>query len=248
MKIDKYEKKKNGMYTVYFLGGSNVDIHEELILKYGLLLHKGINDKELDKIIDENAVYIAYNLAIKYISIKMRTRKEIREHLQKKMFDNSCIDKVIKLLENAKYIDDEMYCKAYVNDRINLSNDGPNKIKDSLISSGMKEQVVIEALKVFDEDICIEKIKKIAEKQISVNRNKSKFILKNKIIEYLYNLGYSKSLIISVVDNLDFGDDSSIAKKEYQKIYNKLSKKYEGKELEYKVNQKMYSLGFKYEE
>ena len=33
-------------------------------------------------------------------------------------------------------------------------------------------------------------------------------------------------------------------KKEYQKYYNKLSKKYKGKELEYKLKQKMYSLGF----
>ncbi len=65
MKILKYEKKKNGMYQVLFDNDFNVDIHEEIILKYGLLIKKEANDKEIDKMLDENKKYIAYNLSIK---------------------------------------------------------------------------------------------------------------------------------------------------------------------------------------
>ena len=40
MKILKYNKQKNGMYQVFFDNDNNVDIHEEIILKYGLLIKK----------------------------------------------------------------------------------------------------------------------------------------------------------------------------------------------------------------
>ena len=68
--------------------------------------------------------------------------------------------------------------------------------------------------------------------------------MKNKIIEYLYTLGYSKSLSQEIINSIDFKEDKDIVKKEYEKIYKKLSKKYEGKDLEYKVKQKMYQMGF----
>ena len=50
MKIQKYEKKKNGMYQVFFDNGYDVDLHEEIILKYGLLIKKEADDKDIEKI------------------------------------------------------------------------------------------------------------------------------------------------------------------------------------------------------
>ena len=244
MKITKYEKKKNGMYCVFFEDGNNVDIHEEIILKYNLLVKKEASNSLIDKMLDENKVYIAYNLSIKYIAVKMRSRKEIREYLSKKNFDRSTIDEVIILLEKEKYLDDYMYANAFVNDRILLSNDGPYKIESKLKELGIREDAIFKSLSIFDNDLQAERITKLVNKYKNINRNKSNFSLKNKISINLVNLGYDRSLINSVLSSSNFGDDSSIAKKEYEKIYKKLSKKYSGSELEYRVKQKMYSLGF----
>jgi SOS response regulatory protein OraA/RecX len=69
-------------------------------------------------------------------------------------------------------------------------------------------------------------------------------MLKNKIVENLSNLGYSKELVYNYINNISFNNNKEIAKKEYEKIYKKLSRKYSNEELEFKVRQKMYSLGF----
>ena len=58
MKILKYEKKKNGMYQVFFDNDNNIDISEEIILKYNLLLMKDIDNSLIDKMLDENKIYI----------------------------------------------------------------------------------------------------------------------------------------------------------------------------------------------
>ena len=249
MKIERYEKQKNGMYQVFFDNDFDVDLHEEIILKYNLLIKKETTDKELEKMLEENKIYIAYNLAIKFLAHKMRSIKETKEHLYKKDFDKDSIDKVIELLLKEKYLDDNLYSKAFINDKILLSNDGPNKIKNKLIELGVDKNTIDTNLELFDIDSQKNKIKKIIDKQISINKNKSAFALKNKITEYLYNLGYDKSLILDYLNSVSIKDDKELYKKEYDKIYKKLSRKYIGDELDFKVRQKMYSLGFnKFEE
>lgn len=244
MKVLKYEKKKNGMYQVFFDNDFDVDLHEEIILKYELLLKKDKSQKEIDKMIEENKKYIAYDLSIKFLAKKMRTIKETKENLYKNSFDKETVDEVISILLKEKYLDDSAYSKAFINDRILLSNDGPNKIKNKLIDLGVNKEIIDNNIIIFTDDIQEEKIKKIADKQISINRNKSALILKNKIKDYLYNLGYDNYLILDYLNKVTIKDDKELMKKEYDKIYKKLSKKYSGSELEFKVKQKMYSLGF----
>ena len=244
MKIIKYEKKKNGMYQVFFDNDNNIDLHEEIILKYNLLIKKEAFVDEIEKMLDENKIYIGYNLAIKYISQKMRTKKETKEYLSKKSIDFESIDKIIEILEKEKYIDEISYAKAFVNDKILLSNDGPNKIRNKLIELGISYDSIEKALTDFTSSLELERVEKLSNKYAASNKSKSNNSLKNKIIEYLYNLGYDKSIIMDCVNKLKFRDDSDIAKREYDKIYKKLSRKYSGSELEFRVRQKMYSLGF----
>lgn len=249
MKIVKYDKKKNGMYQVFFDNDFDVDLHEEIILKYELLIKKEVNEIELNKMIEENKIYIAYNLALKFLAHKMRSIKETKEHLYKKEFDKDTVDSVINILLNEKYLDDNMYCKAYINDKILLSSDGPNKIKNKLIELGVDKEIINNNIEIFSKEGQKEKIKKIIDKQISINKNKSAYALKKKICDYLYNLGYDKYLILDYLNTISIKDDKELYKKEYDKIYKKLSRKYSGEELEFKVKQKLYSLGFsKYEE
>ena len=50
------------------------------------------------------------------------------------------------------------------------------------------------------------------------------------------------------IDNCKFGVNKEIREREYNKIYNKLSKKYSGEELDYKVREKLYLRGLYYED
>ena len=87
----------------------------------------------------------------------------------------------------------------------------------------------------------------LISKKIKSNHNKSAKVLKQKLQLDLINSGFSKDIIKEILNSTTIEENNDIAKKEYEKYYKKLSKKYSGKELEYKLNQKMYSLGFNIE-
>jgi len=242
MKIDKFTKLKNGMYKL-ILGDKEIKIHEDLILKYELLLNRNIDNKLLGKLELENKKYEGYNLAIKYLKSRQRSKKEIYEYLNKKEIDRKYIDEIIELLINQGYLNDEFYISSYIHDKILLSSDGPLKIKKYLLNNNLDSELVNNKMLEFSEELEIERINKIINKLIKSN-NKSNYNFKIKVKNYLIDLGYNIDLVNREVSKINI-DDSSLFKKEKDKLYKKYSKKYSGYELDMKVKQALYMKGYR---
>ena len=246
MEIQSFKKKKDNKYEILFKDGSSIDLYDDVIIKYNLLSNKKINN--LDEITKYNNSLDAYYLAIKYINKKMRTKTEIKKYLAKKEFDDITIKNTVDKLVNNKVIDEDIYIKAFVNDSINFANIGPNKIVNKLYLLGIDKNKSYEYINNIDKKVWIDKIKKIVDKKNKVNKNYSLLYLKNKILTSLINDGYDKELIMEVLEDYDFKCDERIIKKEYDKLKNKLSKKYEGSNLEFQIQMKLKAKGFTSEE
>ncbi|MGN1001029.1 MAG: hypothetical protein ACI4OG_03740 [Bacilli bacterium] len=244
MEIVKFIKQKNGEYKLVLQNDEVISLHEDLILKKDLLLKRKVSPEEIKKLLEENKDYIAYSKALKYIGIKMRNESEVRNYLLKLGVSSKVIDDVVTRLYSNGYLNDREYAKAYINDRISLSNDGPYKIIKYLTTLNIKEEDIDDLIKVFDINIQKEKINKIINKYIKANNNNGSYLIKQKIHYNLINLGYDGNLITEELSKIDI-DDSENFKKEYDKLYQKLSKKYSGSELEYKIKQKLFQKGFR---
>lgn len=244
LKIEKFTKMANGMYRLLLENGTNIFAHEDLILQKDLLLTKEINDEDIDNIDKLNNNYNAYDLAIKYISNKLRSCYEIEQYLIKKEIDEKNISEVINKLKKQKYIDDLVFAKAFLNDRIKFTNYGPYKIKRELEERKVSNEIIEEVLMIFNSDLERERLTKLVPKYVQTVRNKSYSMMKNKVIEYFNNLGYNKNLVIDILNNVQY-DDSAGRQKEYDRLYRKYSRKYSGSELETKIKQTMYKNGYK---
>ena len=63
----------------------------------------------------------------------------------------------------------------------------------------------------------------------------------------LQNKGFYKEHINIILNEFNFNDDQDIYEKEYQKQKKKLSRKYSGEELEYRIKINLLKKGFKRE-
>ena len=113
-----------------------------------------------------------------------------------------------------------------------------------LEQKGIAQSIIEKVMLQYTRQIQREKIDKIVNKQIRANHNKSNALLKRKIGNDLVMQGFYREDINSAIDNSNFSDDKLIMQKEYEKIKNRLSKKYSGQELEYKIREKMAQKGF----
>lgn len=245
MEIIKYKKINGGRYKILF-DNNEIVLYEDVIIKNSLLSKKNINIDLLEKLLKDNEYYEVYNIAIKYIEIKMRSKRELINYLEKKNFDGNIINRVIEELEKINLINDNSYMKAYINDKVNLSNVGPLKIKEELLKEKIDEENIYEYLKEFDNKVWISKINKIIEKKIKLNKNKSNLYLKKTLYNNLLLLGYPNELINECINSIKV-DNTDILKKEYNKLYKKLSKKYNDEKLEYIIKNELYKKGFDYD-
>lgn len=243
MNIEKYKYLGENKYEINLVD-DKIILYEDIIIKYNILLKKSLTKEELKKYLSENKYYEIYYDVLKYINKKIRSTKQIENYIKNYTYDEDIITSIVNKIKKEGYLNDTIYTKSYIHDVISFKMDGPLKIKKHLEDLSIDNKIIKEELSIFSQQIIDEKIKKYVDKQLKNNKNKSLYIFKEQVINYLINLGYEKEDILRCLSNISF-DEENIYKKEYEKIYKKLSLKYSGKELEYKVKQKMYQKGFK---
>lgn len=228
--------------------GEELSLYEDVILNFDLLLKRSIDDKERDKILKMNQEYDVYYVALQSLKNRFRSVKDLKELLIKKQYPEEYVNMAIDKLLKQGYLDDCSFAKAYINQQMITTSKGPHKIERELLDKGVSSDIIYRELAVFTKEEQIAKIEKIATRLIKSNRSRGGMVLRKKIIYDLQNLGYDGSIINEGLANVEFSDTKDIQKREYEKLYRKLSKKYSGRELEFKIREKLYQKGLYYED
>ncbi len=242
MKILKYKKDKQNVYKVETNKGE-YKLYDDIIIKNELLLKKEISNKKWQEIIKENNKLKAYYDAIKSISIKMRTEREIENILKKKEYTEDEINETIKKLKEGKYINHEVYIEAYIHDRLALYIEGEKKIEKDLLKLGMTKKEISPHLDKIDKSIYQNKIKKYIEKKSKTNK-KSKNEFKRKTMSELINKGFYQEDIISYLDNCEIEENTDEIKRIINKLYQKYIKKYDYNTTILKIKSNLYQKGY----
>lgn len=239
MLINKFKKIGKSKYKIYF-DNTEIILYEDVILKYNLLCNNNIDIHLLEKIIEDNRYYEAYYMSINYIDIKMRSKKEIIDYLTKKEFDNKYIDFTVEKLDKLGLLNAIKYIESYINDKINLSNDGPFKIKRNLLELDFNEDDIDNYLNKIDNSIWKEKLIKLIDKKKSIMKSKSYIMFVNKMKYDMFNMGYDKDDIDEILSKVDYESDA------LEKEIIKANKKYKGDKK--KIISSLLRKGYSYEE
>ena len=246
MNINKIIKLKNNKYKI-LIDDEFITTYDNVILENELLYKKKLDKELYNKIKKDTEYYDIYDKVVKHILKKRRSEKEVKCYIEKYTTNKNYVENIINKLKNINLINDLEYCKSFINDRVYLSKNGINKIKNDLLNQDIPLEIIEQELKNIDINIINQRLEKIIIKKINNNKKYSFNQLKQKILNELIILGYDKKMILEVIDN-NTKDDNDIIKKEYNKLYNKLKTKYEGYELCSKIKQKLLIKGFTNEE
>ena len=191
----KLKSKTNANVFICSTDVGEFELHSDIIVKCGIKVGEFDSEKFLLSV-QESSEIIAFNLATKYISSKLKTEQQIKDYLYKKEYHKQTVDFVIEKLKTYKIIDDNNYAESYIKSNPNFSK---NKLKQKLFSSGIKSQIVEESLTEVDD---LTSCKKNAEKYL---RNKAidKQTI-DKLIRRLQGMGYTWETIKSTLNYLKY--------------------------------------------
>ena len=134
----------------------------------------------------------------------MHSEKEIREKLTKKGFGESVIEKVVADLRHNSIIDDYLFAKAFIHDRMRFNPQGSYRIAYELKKKGLSQDIINKIFteeKVVETDI--ERALKLAKKRLKTLINiKDKEKVKRRLYNFLLRRGFSYETIKTVMDKL----------------------------------------------
>lgn len=186
MKINKIYRNK-----IYLDNEEIMDISPLIRQKYDLK----VNDN-IERFYDEISYEASLEKGIFLISLKDRTKKEIRLKLEEKFRNKSAILQAIEKLEELGYLNDLNYAISYIEGRTY----GKNRISYNLFQKGIDKVTVEKAYLILDEekednvdDTKLEKLIEKNSKKININneREEKKVKEEQKLIQYLARQGFS---------------------------------------------------------
>lgn len=195
--IDKYQKTGKNKYRIYLNNGEIIDTYDTIILSNELLIKKEITQELYQKIITQTTQEEHYLSCQKYIEYRLRSTKEIKDYLKKKQVSN--IEPIITKLIKNNYLNDDNYCKCYINDKLKFTNNGTYKIINELKQKEISTSIIEKYHYLLNDEIMNERIKKIIDKNIQTTSDKTK--LRNKLYNNLIRLGYPIDLVITNLNN-----------------------------------------------
>lgn len=245
-KISLQQKLKD-RYNVFINEQYAFSVDEAILIQFGLKKGMELTAEQTAAIIGQDEIRKGLNMAIHFLSVRMRSEKEVREFLAKKEVDSEAAEEIIHRLSQMGYLDDAAFAEAYVNTQINASDKGPKAIERELKEKGVSGVLIEQSLAKFERGLQLEKALKLAEKYRRKYRKESPFIQKQKIEQTLARKGYEWDIIQEALahsgpeENEEEQMEALMhqAEKAHRR-YSKLS----GGEYRQKMKQTLYRKGF----
>jgi len=138
----------------------------------------------------------AFNKALKYLSLRPRSVKEINDYLIKKGFSSDEINKAVKKLLDLKFLDDKEFAKVFTNSK-QIRGKSKRNISFDLKLKGINRELAEQALSGAKEDI--EVAKEYIEKRLHQFEKLTPENKRQRIINRLRLRGYSWDVIKEVL-------------------------------------------------
>ena len=135
-----------------------------------------------------------------YCAYQDRCTQEVRTKLSTFDMPDAEKEKIVKLLVDEGYLDDERYASTFVRSKIHLKKWGVNKIKMSLKMKGIDDEIIKNAISEIDPEVYREELVKVLRTK-KINES-DPYKRKAKLAQYAMQKGYEASLVWDIVKNL----------------------------------------------
>jgi regulatory protein len=145
----------------------------------------------------------ALNRLTVYCSRAERCLADIRRKMDLWEISDAEQKKITQYLKQEKFLDENRYCRAFVNDKFQYNRWGVHKIKYELAKKQLPESLIREALENIDPEENRRQLHSLIEQKRKSVRGKDDFEIKQKLIRFAASRGYSLQDIESVLKEVN---------------------------------------------
>ena len=187
--------------SVYIDGEFRCGISLETQTVFRLKKGQKLTEKQLQMVESHEEYEHAKAMALRYLALRMRSQKELRDYLRKKECSDLAIERCIQYCLEHRYLNDKLFAEAFIRDKIHLNQYGVRKIGSLLYRKGVDPALIRHLLEEkVNEDDQLELARKLARKKLKTLRTPEK--QRQKLYRFLAQKGFSGPVIHRVVSEI----------------------------------------------
>ena len=209
MRITKIErqKKRSSRESIFIDGSFAFGVSDDILLKFALHVGAMLDEGMIEKIIAANDEETAKQKALRFLAIRPRSKKEIRDYLLRKEFSAEIAERIIGRLVTLNMLDDTAFARMVCRDALAKKPAGAKMLKQGMMKKGVPPPVVETVLAEFSTpESEFQMAVKAAEWQSRRIRRSSKAIdddhFKKKILDYLVRRGFAFDTALSATRHI----------------------------------------------
>jgi regulatory protein len=184
------QKKNPRRRSVFIDGKFAFGVDEEVLSKLELRKGENLSEQKIKNILTQKSDNEAKDVALRFLSFRRRTEKEVQDKLQKKGFDDKTIKRTIEKLKGYDLINDLEFATAWVKERLAYKPRGKKLLRQELWKKGIKKEIIDQVINELcqDEDrSALELLKKVKIRY----KNLEPQVAKRRMYGYLLRRGFS---------------------------------------------------------
>ena len=197
MLITSLKQTTSEKITVCFEDGSEVNSTLGVVTDMRLYSGKDLNDEEIGQLKFNSSKYLALGKAADLLSRRMMSRKELRDKLIQKGYEEPIAEFCAEKLTEVGLINDEDYANAIVRHYYAKSY-GAAKIRHELYRRGISRELSEYAMESIPDSS--DKLDSYIQKHLPDKEDKKQL---NKVVNALFRRGYSWEEINAAISRYD---------------------------------------------
>lgn len=190
--ITKIETQKRNprRRSVYIDGKFAFGVDEEVISRLGLGKGEELTEDKITEILSQKTETEAKEAALKFLSFRRRTEKEVKDKLKNKGFHQKVIKSTIEKLKGYDLINDLEFASAWVKERLAHKPRGKRLLRQELWKKGIKKEIIHQVT----EELCQDEDKSASELLEKIKRryrNLEPQVARRRMLSLLLRRGFS---------------------------------------------------------
>lgn len=148
----------------------------------------------------EPQVQQAFSKMAQLCSRSEQCSADIRRKILAYEIVDEIVDEILDKLIEEKFIDDERFARAYVNDKFKINKWGKIKMRHYLRQKGLSDDVIQHGLDQINEEKYKMVLVRTMKAKAKTIKNKDKFAKMGQVIRYAQNRGFEPQLIHRYMD------------------------------------------------
>lgn len=193
-------QKNRKRFNIYLDGKFAFALSAEALVKADLKIDQEVTEKDVEILRYKDSRDKLYNKALKFLSYRPRSEKEMRDYLEKKGGDTKIVEEITGKLKKQNLVDDHAFTTWWIEQRSRFRPKGRYLLWLELLKKGIKKEIIEDSL--FSEKKELALAKKAARKKVKSYKNLEPLEFRRKMTAFLARRGFNWEVIKKVLEEI----------------------------------------------